>query len=150
MRACACIRVCACVCGCTYVCVCVCVCVCVPCVTECNISCIALRASQMYHRQIWCIRIRQMSLSCWLKHGFTSTGLETVGLIGSGAQDIHLDFHTAPELCEFIIISNITQENKYHWCCLCSLIQSFFAVLWSTTKTKSFLVNDFVTRLRRL
>ena len=28
---------------------------------------------------------------------FTFT--ETVGLLGTGAQDIHLDFHTAPELC---------------------------------------------------
>ena len=28
---------------------------------------------------------------------FTST--ETVGLLGTGAQDGHLDFHTAPELC---------------------------------------------------
>ena len=27
---------------------------------------------------------------------FTST--ETVGLLGTGAQDGHLDFHTAPEL----------------------------------------------------
>ena len=33
----------------------------------------------------------------WLKCCFTST--ETVGLLGTGAQDIHLDFHTAPELC---------------------------------------------------
>ena len=28
---------------------------------------------------------------------FTST--ETVGLLETGAQDVHLDFHTAPELC---------------------------------------------------
>ena len=28
---------------------------------------------------------------------FTST--ETVGLLGTGSQDVHLDFHTAPELC---------------------------------------------------
>ena len=28
---------------------------------------------------------------------FTST--ETVGLLGTGAQDGHLDFHTAPKLC---------------------------------------------------
>ena len=25
--------------------------------------------------------------------------IETVGLLGKGAQDVHLDFHTAPELC---------------------------------------------------
>ena len=29
---------------------------------------------------------------------FTST--ETVGLLGTGAQDVHLDFHTPPELYE--------------------------------------------------
>ena len=32
-----------------------------------------------------------------LKRCFTST--ETVGLLGTGAQDGHLDFHTAPEFC---------------------------------------------------
>ena len=32
-----------------------------------------------------------------LKCCFTST--ETVGLLGTGAQDGHLDFHTPPELC---------------------------------------------------
>ena len=32
-----------------------------------------------------------------LKCCFTST--ETVDLLGRGAQDVHLDFHTAPELC---------------------------------------------------
>ena len=33
-----------------------------------------------------------------VKCRFTST--ETVGLLGMGAQDDHLDFHTAPEICE--------------------------------------------------
>ena len=39
---------------------------------------------------------------------FTST--ETVGLLGTGAQDGHLDSHTAPELCEvqFCITSTET------------------------------------------
>ena len=32
-----------------------------------------------------------------LKCCFTST--ETVGLLGTVAQDVHLDFHTVPELC---------------------------------------------------
>ena len=36
------------------------------------------------------------ALQCWLKCCFTST--ETVGLLGTGAQDGHLDFHTTPEL----------------------------------------------------
>ena len=31
-----------------------------------------------------------------LKYCFTST--ETVGLLGTGAQDVHLDFHTAHKL----------------------------------------------------
>ena len=34
--------------------------------------------------------------SLLLKCCFTST--ETVGLLGTGAQNVHLDFHTAPEL----------------------------------------------------
>ena len=34
--------------------------------------------------------------STMLKCCFTST--ETVGLLGTGAQDVHIDFHTAPEL----------------------------------------------------
>ena len=28
------------------------------------------------------------------------TSIETVGLLGMGAQDVHLDFHTVPELCD--------------------------------------------------
>ena len=28
-----------------------------------------------------------------------STSTETVGLLGTGARDVHLDFHTTPELC---------------------------------------------------
>ena len=34
--------------------------------------------------------------SLFLSLSFTST--ETVDLLGTGAQDVHLDFHTAPEL----------------------------------------------------
>ena len=37
-----------------------------------------------------------LGLSLLLKFCFTST--ETVGLLGTGALDGHLDFHTAPEL----------------------------------------------------
>ena len=32
-----------------------------------------------------------------LRTGFTST--ENIGLLGTGAQYGHLDFHTSPELC---------------------------------------------------
>ena len=41
-------------------------------------------------------------LVCRLKCCFTST--ETIGLFGTGAQDVHLDFHTAPELWLFVIL----------------------------------------------
>ena len=44
-----------------------------------------------------CIRDR----SC-----FTST--ETVGLLRTGAQDGHLDFHTAPELCIEVMMMMMT------------------------------------------
>ena len=36
-----------------------------------------------------------------LKCCFTST--ENVGLLGTGAQDGHLDLHTAPELCALFV-----------------------------------------------
>ena len=36
-----------------------------------------------------------------LKCCFTST--ETVGLLGTGAQDGHLDLHTAPEHCALFV-----------------------------------------------
>ena len=39
---------------------------------------------------------RLQMLVGWLKCCFTST--ETVGLLGTEAHDVHLDFHTAPEL----------------------------------------------------
>ena len=43
-----------------------------------------------------------------LKCCFTST--ETVGLLGTGAQDVHLDFHTSPELLskETPVIYNVS------------------------------------------
>ena len=45
----------------------------------------------------YCVHfIKKKKLCVWLKCCFTST--ETVGLLGTGAQDVHLDFHTAPEL----------------------------------------------------
>ena len=66
---------------------------------------------QLIRRQLWSLcstfgitnqaRLsRSFLLLLLLKCSFTST--ETVGLLGTGAQDGHLDFHTAPELCEII------------------------------------------------
>ena len=37
---------------------------------------------------------------CLVQCCFAST--ETIGLLGTGAQDGHLVFHTAPELCLFV------------------------------------------------
>ena len=37
-----------------------------------------------------------LRFGAWLKCCFTST--DTVGLLGTEYQDVHLDFHTAPEL----------------------------------------------------
>ena len=41
---------------------------------------------------------------------FTST--ETVGLLGTGAQDGHLDFHTAPELCGYDVVAGDIRVKK--------------------------------------
>ena len=53
--------------------------------------------------------------SAWLKRCFTST--ETEGLLGTGVQDGHLDFHTALELCK----RSMTQKDTkycFFWCTL--------------------------------
>ena len=54
-----------------------------------------------------------------LKCCFTST--ETVGLSGTGAQDSHLDFHTAPELCHAPPTEKNNLSTKSH-----SLTQSIY------------------------
>ena len=38
----------------------------------------------------------------------TTKTTETAGLLGTGAQDGHLDSHTAPELCCHLIIYTVT------------------------------------------
>ena len=54
-----------------------------------------------------------------LKCCFTST--QTVGLLGTGAQDVHLDFHTAPELwnsgtegMEYVSVFNLKMPSGIH------------------------------------
>ena len=37
---------------------------------------------------------------------------ETVGLLGTGAQDVHLDFHTAPELCQLAVGQSLFMQDK--------------------------------------
>ena len=44
----------------------------------------------------WYVQLAAIGHWSLLKCCFTFT--ETVGLLGTGAQDAHLDFHTAPEL----------------------------------------------------
>ena len=51
------------------------------------------------HKIILVVVLSFFALNGWLKCCFTST--ETIGLLGTGAQDGHLDFHTAPDLCSF-------------------------------------------------
>ena len=41
-----------------------------------------------------------VSFTLGLKCCFTST--QTVGLLGTGAQDVHLDYHTAHDLCSLL------------------------------------------------
>ena len=43
------------------------------------------------------VMAKGIGINSWLKCCFTST--ETIGLLGTGTLDVHLDFHTAPELC---------------------------------------------------
>ena len=53
-------------------------------------------------------------LQLLLKCCFTST--ETVGLLGTGAQDGHLDFHTAPELSVVTLCAGtILQPRFWKW-----------------------------------
>ena len=59
-----------------------------------------------------------MEVLLLLKCCFKST--ETVGLLGTGAQDVHLDFHTAPDLCimevgevgDYIPIATLAPPNN--------------------------------------
>ena len=44
----------------------------------------------------WYVQLAAVGHWSLFKSCFTST--ETVGLLGTGAQDVHLDFNTAPEL----------------------------------------------------
>ena len=41
------------------------------------------------------VMAKGIGVNSWLKCCFMST--EAIGLLVTGAQDIHLDFHTAPE-----------------------------------------------------
>ena len=52
---------------------------------------------------------------------FTST--QTVGLLGTGAQDVHLDFHTATELCDVASNSVVLTVGVIKSTYKCSTVQ---------------------------
>ena len=59
-------------------------------------------------------KIRQSKVQqLLLKYCFTST--ETVGLLGTGAQDSHLDFHTAPKLCPTVTAGKLKSPTAVHF-----------------------------------
>ena len=58
-----------------------------------NVTPVSMKTKDPVAMQAFANNRRVMKLKCC----FTST--ETAGLLGTGAQDVHLDFHTAPELC---------------------------------------------------
>ena len=66
-----------------------------------------------------------------LKFCFTST--ETVGLLGTGAQDVHLDFYTAPELCLVCSATDLLYSQSVAWT---SRLQD--AHLWRSVRVASF------------
>ena len=66
-----------------------------------------------------------------LKFCFTST--ETVGLLGTGAQDVHLDFYTAPELCLVCSATDLLYSQSVAWT---SRLQN--AHLWRSVRVASF------------
>ena len=63
-----------------------------PCVLTLRFRDVSLFQASVLGQCFYC----KLHLLLLLKCCFTST--ETVGLLGTGAQDGHLDFHTAPEL----------------------------------------------------
>ena len=62
----------------------------------------------------------------WLKCCFTST--KTVGLLGTGVQDGHLDFHTAPELENCLpFFCSFKSKVAAARVCVCSFCSTFSA-----------------------
>ena len=53
----------------------------------------------------WTMCILRMVECCF-------TSRETVGLLGTGAQDGHLDIHTAPELCILRLMADLFNRSK--------------------------------------
>ena len=63
------------------------------------------------------IQVFEETQLLWLKCCFTSK--ETVGLLGAGAQDVHLNFHTAPELWETNSSTSLNLITSGLWGCCC-------------------------------
>ena len=69
-----------------------------------------LSTLQQQHQQRYQQQLLVSLLMLLLKCCFTSS--ETVGLLGTGAQDVHLDFHTAPELCNVVGVGCINVDTE--------------------------------------
>ena len=87
------VRICVCVCACVRVCVYACVRVCVyacvrVCLCQCVCTCVCV-----------CACVCVCVCACVCVYLYVRKPTETVGLLGTGAQDGHLEFHTAPDLC---------------------------------------------------
>ena len=67
-----------------------------------NDTFIEIGSDESHFNELLIVQDKVTGHCCWLllllllKFCFTST--ETVGLLGTGAQDVHLDFHIAPEV----------------------------------------------------
>ena len=100
----------------------------------------SLGASQRMFQEFWCwVLVRHIHLWPFVTGGCAVrkmscclTSTETIGLLGMGAQDIHLDFHTAPELwkmgqtsCRFFGGGNVSEVASQtvcysiSFCCVC-------------------------------
>ena len=78
----------------------------------CSLACMPCRKRMWHCRWLKSWTYIYIYVGPWWKCCFTAT--ETVGLLGTGAQDVHLDFHTAPELCHDIVrllVSALWQES---------------------------------------
>ena len=87
--------------------------------------------AQLVSRCRWlnCSRRLNWPLKCCF------TSIETVGLLGTGAQDVHLDFHTAPELC-------------FDWPTFTSLLYSAVLCSRPTSKSSVCLLEQRIEELR--
>ena len=89
-----------------------------------------------------------------LKCCFTSTG--TVGLLGTGAQDVHLDFHTVLELCKSLRNLKTSMYNRKWLLVLCLLhfqlhfLTQFYCHTIRTEHAHVYMRTDASTRMLQI